>query len=494
MTQQQEPSRETLSSYSGRLFSFYAIVLAMSKRAYFYGGTLVLENCAPDEKDLPEGFLWSHGKWRIEACHYNNLRSWLREKAIIDTIPRWETLNYTLYDRRQPHDYQTEALLAWQQAGWHGSIVLPTGAGKSYVAIRAIHKINRSAVIVAPTIDLLHQWYRLLSHAFGTEIGVYYGAEKLICPLTVTTYSSFGNLMAEYGNAYKLLILDEAHRASSPAFGEGALMSASVARLGLTATYPTEAEQQGAGRWKIEELVGGPIVFALNVDDLAGEQLATYRTQRIRVDLSEAERQIYNREFALYMGYVRQNNLLNRFGPNWLSELQRLSARNSEARAALLARQRVGRLLAGCQGKLQVVNDLLYEHMQDQTVIFTESNTVAYTIAQRYFLPVITHLSSALERKEILDGFHKGLYKAVVTSRVLDEGVDLPSAKVAIILGGTAGARQYIQRRGRVLRKVENKEAVLYEVFARGTSEEGKIQRRRAAVQRHGKEFRVADC
>ena len=81
----------------------------------------------------------------------------------------------------------------------------------------------------------------------------------------------------------------------------------------------------------------------------------------------------------------------------------------------------------------------------------------------------------------------------MVTSRVLDEGIDLPSAKVAIILSGTAGARQYIQRRGRILRKVENKEAVLYEVLVRGTSEEGKVQRRQAAVQRQGKEINVVN-
>jgi len=471
------------------MFVFYAIVPVMSRRAYFYGGTLVLEGVAAEEGDLPEVFLWRHGKWRAEAYRYGDLLPWLRQSTIPDTIPRWQALNYTLHDRRQPHDYQTEALVAWQQAGWRGSIVLPTGAGKSYVAIRAIHKINRSAAIVAPTIDLLHQWYRLLSHAFGTEIGVYYGGEKIIQPLTVTTYSSFANLMAEYGNFYKLLILDEAHRAGSPAFGEGAVMSAATARLGLTATYPTEEEQRGAGRWRIDELLGGPIVYALTADDLVGEQLATYRTQRIRIDLTTDERHIYEREFAQYMGYVRRQNLPQRFGPNWLYELQRLAAREEEARAALLARQRVSRLLAGCQGKLQALDELLHEHMHDQVVIFTESNQVAYKIAHTYFLPVITHLSSALERKEILDGFQQGRYKAVVTSRVLDEGVDLPSAKIAIILGGTAGARQYIQRRGRVLRKVENKEAVLYEIFARGTSEEGKVQRRRAAVRQQGEEI-----
>lgn len=478
---------------SGQFPALYVTVNAMSKRTYFQGGTLVLEDVTAEEQDLPPVFLWSHGKWRTEAYRYHDLLPWLRQSTLHNTIPRWQTLNYTLSDARQPHDYQTAALAAWQQAGARGSIVLPTGAGKSYVAIKAIEQINRSAVIVAPTIDLLHQWYRLLSHAFQTEVGVYYGAEKIVQPLTVTTYSSFSNLMAEYGNAYKLLVLDEAHRAGSPAFGEGAIMSVAPARLGLTATYPSAAEQQGIGRWHIDELIGGPIVYALNVDDLVGEQLANYRTQRLRVNLTPEERELYEREFALAMGYVRQHNLLRRFGPNWLSELQRLSARDEGARAALLARQRVSRLLAGCQGKLQAVHDLLYEHMHEQSVIFTESNYVAYQIAHTYFVPVITHLSTALERKEILDGFQAGRYRAVVTSRVLDEGVDLPAAKVAIILGGTAGARQYIQRRGRVLRKVENKEAVLYEVLVRGTSEEGKVQRRSTAVKRQGKEINVAD-
>lgn len=463
---------------------FYGMVPLMDRRLYFYGGTLVLEGVSQDAQDMPAPFIWSHGKWRTEAYHYASLLPWLRANTIQDTLPRWQPLNYTLYDGRQPHDYQAEALQAWQKAGYRGCIVLPTGAGKSYIAIRAIHHLNRSAVIVAPTIDLLHQWYRLLSHAFHTEIGVYYGAEKLVQPLTVTTYASFGNLMAEFGNHFKLLLADEVHHLPSPVYSEGALMSPAVARLGLTATYPSAEEQQENGRRPLDQLLGGPIVYALNIDDLAGERLAAYRTQRIRVLLTPEERADYDRDFAHYMGFVRSRNLLRRYGPNWLYELQRLSSRDREARAALLARQRVGRLLASCQGKLQVVDDLLREHLTEQVLIFTESNAVAYTIAHRYLIPVLTHHSHAAERKEILDGFQAKQYRAIVTSRILDEGVDLPFAKVAIILGGTTGARQYIQRLGRVLRKAENKQAVLYEVFVRDTNEEGKVQRRRAATRR----------
>ena len=67
----------------------------------------------------------------------------------------------------------------------------------------------------------------------------------------------------------------------------------------------------------------------------------------------------------------------------------------------------------------------------------------------------------------------------IVTSKVLNEGIDVPEAKIAIVLGGTSGAREYIQRLGRVLRKVENRQAVLFEVIARKTIEESKSQRRR---------------
>jgi superfamily II DNA or RNA helicase len=464
------------------------MVPVMDKRLYFHGGTLVLEGISRDEKQIPSSFLWSHGKWRTEAYHYASLLPWLRENAIRDTLPRWQPLNYTLYDGRQPHDYQAEALVAWQKAGYRGCIVLPTGAGKSYIAIRAIHHLNRSAVIVAPTIDLLHQWYRLLSHAFHEDIGVYYGAEKMIQPITVTTYASFGNLMGECGNFFRILLADEVHHLPSPVYSEGALMSPAIARLGLTATYPSEEEQQGEGRRRLDLLLGGPIVYALNIDDLAGERLAAYRTERIRVRLTPDERQHYDCDFTACMDFVKQRNLLRQYGANWLRELHRLSAKDRAARAALLARQRVSRLLAGCQGKLQAVDDLLREHVTEQVLIFTESNAVAYAISQRYLLPVLTHLSTAAERKDILDGFQEKRYRAIVTSRILDEGVDLPSAKIAIILGGTTGARQYIQRLGRVLRRAENKQAVLYEVLVRDTSEEGKVQRRRAATLRQGEQ------
>ena len=113
-------------------------------------------------------------------------------------------------------------------------------------------------------------------------------------------------------------------------------------------------------------------------------------------------------------------------------------------------------------------------------LIFTAHNRFAYQIARRHLIPAITHQTTAAERKAILDGFRAGTYRAIVTSKVLNEGVDVPEAKIAVVLGGSASAREYVQRLGRILRKRGNTQAVLYEIIARKTVDEGIAQRRRA--------------
>jgi superfamily II DNA or RNA helicase len=447
-----------------------------SKSLYFQGGTLVLRDVNAQEQP-PAPFKLIKERWRCEGYHYGTVLPYLREQDVRDTVPRWQPLNLKMQEGREPHDYQVAALAAWDQADRRGSIVLPTGAGKTFVAIQAINRVNRSTLVVAPTIDLLHQWYARLVNAFACEVGVYYGGEKKVLPLTVTTYHSAGDLMAEQGNAFKLLIFDEVHHLPAPTWGEAALMAPAPFRLGLTATYPEDHEQT-QGRWRVDDLVG-PIVYTKRIEDLVGHQLAHYRTQRLRIDLSPEERARYDADYAIYIGFVRSRQLQRSYGPAWLLELMRLSSIDTHARRAMLARQRLLQLLASCGGKFTALDGLLREYTTERVLVFTEHNAMVYDIACRHLVPAITHETNAAERKHILDGFQTGHYRVIVTSRVLNEGVDVPEAKVAIVLGGTSGAREYVQRLGRVLRKVENKQAVLFEVIARKTIEEGKAQRRR---------------
>jgi len=439
---------------------------------YFDGGTLAIAN-RPQSQSPGSPFRWIKGKWRCEAYHYPHLSL----TDVRDTLPRWQKLDSVLDDSRVPHDYQTEALTAWDAAGRRGSVVLPTGAGKTFLATQILHHVNRSALVVAPTIDLLHQWYARLGNALGVEVGVYYGGEKRVLPVTVTTYHSAGDLIAAHGNAFKLLIFDEVHHLPAPSWGETALMSPSPFRLGLTATYP-EDHEMGDGRWRIDELIG-PIVYQKRVSDLVGKRLADYRTERIRVELTDTERTEYNEDFAIYAGFFRSRRLRETHGAHWLMELMRLSAFDRDARAALLARQRILRLLAGCEDKLDALAKLLRENVHEQILVFTESNDTVYEISRRHLIPALTHETKAAERKRVLEAFRDGYYPAIVTSKVLNEGVDVPEAKIAVVLGGTSSAREYIQRLGRILRKTGSREAVLYEVIARDTVDEGRAQRRR---------------
>jgi superfamily II DNA or RNA helicase len=448
----------------------------MDRSLSFQGGTLVLYGL-DEQEDVPEPFRWVKERWRCEGYHYPSVQLWAKKQRVPDKVPRWERLKLKLHDRRQPHTYQVEALDAWAKANNRGSIVLPTGAGKTFVAIQAIHRVARSTLVVAPTIDLLHQWYTRLVNAFETEIGVYYGGEKVIQPITVTTYHSAGDLVATYGNTFKLIIFDEVHHLPAPSWGETALMSPSPFRLGLTATYP-ELHEQTNGRWRVDELIGA-IVYTQRIDDLVGEQLAEYRTERIRVDLTPEERERYDEDFAVYAGFFRSRQLHRTHGKGWLLELMRLSAFDVEARRAVLTRNRLQRLLASAEGKMKTLDNLLREYSSERVLVFTENNDVVYDISRRHLIPAITHETKAAERKHILEAFQAGEYRAIVTCNVLNEGVDVPEAKVAIVLGGTAGGREYVQRLGRVLRKVGNRQAVMFEVIARNTIDEGKSRRRR---------------
>jgi superfamily II DNA or RNA helicase len=126
---------------------------------------------------------------------------------------------------------------------------------------------------------------------------------------------------------------------------------------------------------------------------------------------------------------------------------------------------------------------LLRDHLEDRVLIFTDDNEAVYEVSKRLLLPAITHQTPVKERHAILEGFRDGRFPAIVTSRVLNEGVDVPDANVAIVLSGTGSTREHIQRLGRILRPQAGKLAVLYEVVSKDTVEESISRRRKGEGQ-----------
>ena len=157
----------------------------------------------------------------------------------------------------------------------------------------------------------------------------------------------------------------------------------------------------------------------------------------------------------------------------------RLSARSSAGRRAMLAYRRYRKLALGTTAKLRVLEDLLKRHPRDRMLIFTNDNETVYNISEQFLIPAITHQTRTRERRDILQAFNRGEVLAVITSRVLNEGVNVPEANVAVILSGTSTIREHVQRLGRILRRREGKQAVLYEIISRNTVEDNISRRRR---------------
>src|SRR5690606_16112004 len=127
--------------------------------------------------------------YRAPAMEYAPVvRSLLQRGIQLDDRARaYQELSLKLEVERVPRPFQTEALRAWRKARGRGVVVLPTGTGKSHVAVLAIADRCRSTLVVAPTLDRVRQWYDLLRTSFGTEVGVIGGGEYDPRPLTVTT-------------------------------------------------------------------------------------------------------------------------------------------------------------------------------------------------------------------------------------------------------------------------------------------------------------------
>ena len=151
----------------------------------------------------------------------------------------------------------------------------------------------------------------------------------------------------------------------------------------------------------------------------------------------------------------------------------------------MLAHRESKEISQGTDAKLRLLVDLINKHETERILIFTNDNATVYRISQQFLIPAITYQTPVKERHNILTGFKAGEYKTLVASHVLNEGVDVPDARIAIILSGTGSTREYIQRLGRVLRKgnTSNKQAILYEVVTENTSEERTSERRRGEAE-----------
>ena len=450
-----------------------------SPKLKFDRGTLLLHP-PPKGKAWLDFATWDDRveKFRIPAIYYRSLVEALQsdDKAIIDEAKEFYSLELDSVAQFEPYPHQAEALNAWKQSGRKGVVVLPTAAGKTYLAQLAMEATPRTTLIVVPTLDLLHQWYAQIESAFPkTEVGLLGGGSHDRTPILIATYHSAAIHAETLGNRYALQIFDECHHLPTDFFKVIAEYAIAPYRLGLTAT----PERSDGSHRDLNTLIG-QIIYRKTPEELSGGALAEHKIVRMRIRLSDVEQEKYDDAIATRSKFLRESNISLGSLEGWQLFVQ-ASARSPQGRKAMLAHRQAKEIALGTEAKLRILIDLIQKHHTERILIFTNDNATVYRISQQFLIPAITYQTVVKERHDILTRFKAGEYKTLVASHVLNEGVDVPDARIAIILSGTGSTREYVQRLGRVLRKgnTSNKQAILYEVITENTSDERTAERRR---------------
>jgi superfamily II DNA or RNA helicase len=362
---------------------------------------------------------------RALALYYSNIIDYLKQSAIeySDHVLSEETMmlssSLSSSSPLSLRDYQQRALDNWLRAGLRGCVVLPT----------------------------MDQWTTILSKYFSNvRIGNLGGGNDDMQSITVSTYDSAYIRAPFIGNKFSLVIFDEVHHLAALGYRTIAEQMAAPFRLGLTATIEREDDLHK----DLPRLVG-EVVFQASPDELARDKhLASYEIERRMVEMLPDELEEYRRNMSIYQQCMKKLSF-QRYAIT-LEKLIIMSGRNRTAREALLARNKAMNVALNSRAKIEELREILAENKGAKTIIFTQHNSLVHEISDKFLIPLITHKTIKEERQDVLKGFKEGRFMAIVTSKVLDEGVDIPDAELGVILSGTGSAREFIQRLGRLLR------------------------------------------
>jgi superfamily II DNA or RNA helicase len=441
----------------------------------FDGGTVLLDEevADPSVRHLP-GVRWDARvkAFRAPASAWPRIRDALASPPAGIRTPSAVLEGWSNIELRP---YQESALMAWELSGRRGIVVLPTGSGKTMVALAAMARTGLSALCLVPTRVLLDQWKRAIESVWSGRVGRIGDGTREVERITVSTFESAYRMMHALGSRFDLLVVDEVHHFGAGVRDDALEMSLAGARMGLTATPPRDP----AGLERLRESVG-LVVFELTVGDLAGDYLAPFDLLTVRIDLTIEEAAAYEN---LMRQFRRIHGEFLRMAPggSWKA-FQRHASRTSAGRRALAALRAAQRLVSFTEGKRAALGEILRRHRRSRVLVFTSHNESAYAIAREHLVMPITCHIGRREREQVLERFRLGELRALVSARVLNEGVDIPDADVAVVLAGAMGEREHVQRVGRVLRPRDGKRALIYELVAQGTTETAKARKRRAAL------------
>jgi superfamily II DNA or RNA helicase len=361
---------------------------------YFSGGTLLLKNLPAEGVrrvfgDLP--WTWDNrsAAWRTDALEYLAVRRAIeaRRLACRDEVPKWQ---------------------AWQEQQ-RGVVVMPTGTGKTEVALTILRDLAVSTLVVAPVRDLMYQWHRRIFERLGFDAGIIGDNLFRVQPVSVTTYDSAYLHADRLGDRFGLIVFDECHHLPGVVRSDAARMSAAPWRLGLTAT-PERAD----GRHVDYPRLIGAVVYELPLAAVRGAVLANYDVVRIPVFLSAIEQ----RRYDALARQIRRYVFARRKGQpdfDW-QDLCADAGISPEARRALRAFHAKTAIEDRAAEKLRVLEDLFRLHAGSRTIVFAGSNAMAREVSRRFLIPCLLSHCGKKERLEVLGGFEDGTYPALVAN------------------------------------------------------------------------------
>lgn len=386
-------------------------------------------------------------------------------------------------------DYQKEAVAKWLQAGARGMFEMATGTGKTITALVALDQIGRQlrtrgrslvTVIVVPLLDLVEQWSQELNR-FGVvplkcrdsvttwrdqvnnAIAGLRPGQATTLVVTNKTFSSapFQEVLSSVGDEL-LVIADEAHHMGAEHYRSG-LPDHAPWRLALSATPERWFDDEGTEA--LRDYFGETLVSLGLKDAIDLGALTRYRYRPILVPLTDEEAAYYSmltgQIGALYGQVKGGKGKIHKDAEARLEQLLNKRAKvlgHAEGKIASLRnevkiRQELPFQLVYCAEGGRPVDDENRgpgERQVDQALDL---------LGNRFGMRVHSYTSqeSKHERRELLEAFGSGEIAALVSMRCLDEGVDLPDARIAYMLASSSNPRQFIQRRGRILRRAPGK-------------------------------------
>jgi len=450
-------------------------------RLYFDLGTLVLTAPRSSELDAHCGMRWDArvDAYRAPGFLYPVVSAQLQRSAIVfddhvigdpGACNEWAPVDL--------RPYQQTALMTWAHEQ-RGLVVLPTGSGKTRLACAVMATCRVPTLCLVPTRALLHQWCKEIAMHYRGSIGCLGDRSRVLESITVATFESAYRGMPRFGHQFQLLVVDEAHHFGNGIRDEALEMCVAPRRLALTATSP-----EGTALARVNELMG-PCVCSLSVADLSGLWLADFESIVLGLRLTVDEQKQY--DYAVQTFRAQFDRFLRLSpGGSW-QDFAAFAGRSELGRAALAA-FRASRMLTNySEAKRRAVATLLQQHRSRRVLVFTANNAAAYAIAREHLVMPITCDIDRAERERALAAFRAGELRVLVSAQVLNEGIDVPDAEVAIIVGGVRGQREHVQRVGRLLRPAPDKRAVIYELVLEGTHETRKAAQRRQGLQSNGR-------